>query len=149
DLFVNDAFSASHRAHASVVGIADHLPAYAGRLLQREVEAFDALLNQPRRPLAAVVGGAKISTKLEILDHLTSRVDYLVIGGAMANTFLKAQGKSIGNSLYEPDLLDTAKTILEHAKAHGCTIVLPEDVVVAQKFAASPNCKIVSVDAIP
>lgn len=149
EIFVNDAFSVSHRAHASVVGLAQHMPAVAGRLLQREVEAFDKLLHNPRRPLAAVVGGAKISTKLGILDHLTTRVDHLIIGGAMANTFLKAQGLSIGRSLYEPELIETAKRILQHAKERSCNIVLPVDVVIAQEFTASPHCKIVPVEAIP
>lgn len=149
NIYVNDAFSASHRAHASVVGIADYLPAYAGRLLQREVEAFDQLLNTPRRPLAAVVGGAKISTKLEILDNLTGKVDYLIIGGAMANTFLYAQGLSIGKSLYEPDLAETAKRILLHAKEQNCEIVLPVDVVVTREFAPSATAEVVPVEAIP
>lgn len=149
DIFVNDAFSVSHRAHASVTGIADYLPAYAGRLLEREVDAFDKLLHNPRRPLAAVVGGAKISTKLEILEHLTTQVDYLVIGGAMANTFLKAQGYAIGKSLYEPDLVPTAKRILDTAGGFGCEVVLPLDVVVAQEFAPSPHCRIVRIDTIP
>lgn len=149
DVFVNDAFSASHRAHASVVGVAEHLPSFAGRLLQREVEAFERLLQNPQRPLAAVVGGAKISTKLEILDNLLGKVDYLVIGGAMANTFLKAQGKEIGTSLFEPDLIETAKSILQHAKEQGCELVLPNDVVVADKLQASAESGIVSCDAIP
>lgn len=149
DIYVNDAFSASHRAHASVVGIADYLPAYAGRLLQQEVEAFAKLLNEPKRPLVAVVGGAKISTKLEILENLTRNVDHLVIGGAMANTFLFAQGKSIGKSLYEPDLVETAKRILAKADERGCRIVLPVDVVVTQEFKASAPARIVPVDAIP
>lgn len=148
-LFVNDAFSVSHRAHSSVVGITQFLPAYAGRLLQREVEAFDTLLGNPQRPLMAVVGGAKISTKLEILYHLCGKVDTLVIGGAMANTFLLAQGKSIGTSLHEPDLVPTARRILAHAAELGCEIVLPRDVVVARKFAASPPCEVVSVDDMP
>lgn len=149
DIFVNDAFSVSHRAHASVVGIAQYLPAYAGRLLQQEVEAFDRLLDNPKRPLMAVVGGAKISTKLEILEHLCSKVDTLVIGGAMANTFLLAQGKSIGTSLHEPNLVDTAKRILAHAQTQGCEIVLPSDVVVTREFAASAACEVVPSDAMP
>jgi phosphoglycerate kinase len=149
EVFVNDAFSVSHRAHASVVGIADYLPAYAGRLLQQEVEAFDRLLGNPQRPLMAVVGGAKISTKLEILDNLCSKVDILVVGGAMANTFLLAQGKSIGTSLHEPDLVPTATRILTHAAELGCRIVLPQDVVVAQKFAPSAPCEVVAADDMP
>lgn len=149
DVFVNDAFSASHRAHASVVGIADHLPAYAGRLLQREVEAFECLLGNPERPLVAVVGGAKISTKLEILDNLLQKVDYLVVGGAMANTFLYAQGKSIGKSLYEPELVETALRIFAHAKGRNCEIILPSDFTIARQFAPSPDCEVVSADEIP
>ncbi|MCH2546699.1 MAG: phosphoglycerate kinase [Alphaproteobacteria bacterium] len=149
DVFVNDAFSVSHRAHASVVGITEYLPAYAGRLLQKEVEAFDRLLENPQRPLMAVVGGAKISTKLEILEHLCSKVDTLVIGGAMANTFLLAQGKAIGTSLHEPNLVETAKRILAHAKKEGCAIILPQDVVVTHKFAPSAPCEVVSVENMP
>jgi phosphoglycerate kinase len=149
DIFVNDAFSVSHRPHASVVGITDYLPAYAGRLLQQEVEAFDRLLQHPKRPLMAVVGGAKISSKLAILENLCNKVDTLVIGGAMANTFLLAQGKTIGTSLHEPNLVDTAKRILRHADKAGCRIVLPCDVVVARRFATSSPCEVVSVDAIP
>lgn len=149
DIFVNDAFSVSHRAHASVVGIADHIPAYAGRLLQREVEAFDRLLGNPQRPLMAVVGGSKISTKLEILDNLCRKVDTLVIGGAMANTFLLAQGKPIGKSLHEPHLVETASRILNHAAELGCDIVLPKDLVVARQFAASAPCEVVAADEMP
>lgn len=149
DIFVNDAFSVSHRAHASVVGIADHLPAYAGRLLQREVEAFDRLLGNPQRPLMAVVGGSKISTKLEILDNLCRKVDTLVIGGAMANTFLLAQGKPIGKSLHEPHLVETASRILDHAAESGCDIVLPKDLVVARQFTASAPCEVVAADEMP
>lgn len=149
DIYVNDAFSVAHRDHASITGIARLLPAYAGRLLQREVEAFEQLLEHPKRPLAAVVGGAKISTKLEILGHLLCKVDYLIIGGAMANTFLKAQGHEIGTSLFEPDLVDTARQILADAKAQGCELILPVDVVVARRFEASAEAQIVPVDAIP
>ncbi|MGB1540338.1 MAG: phosphoglycerate kinase, partial [Rickettsiales bacterium] len=149
EVYINEAFSTSHREHASVVGIAEHLPAYAGFLLQKEVETFDALLNNPKRPLVAVVGGAKISTKLAILDHLVTKVNYLVVGGAMANTFLYAQGLSIGKSLYEPELVETAKHILDHAKKEGCEVLLPHDVVVARKLDESAPCEIVSADAIP
>lgn len=149
DIYVNDAFSVSHRAHASVTGIAAYLPAYAGRLLQKEVEAIGQLLGNPQRPLLAVVGGAKISTKLEILDNLCGKVDTLVIGGAMANTFLLAQGKPIGQSLHEPDLVATAKRILAHAEELGCRILLPQDVVVARRFAPSAPCEVVPVDAVP
>lgn len=148
-VYVNDAFSVSHRAHASVTGIAAHLPAYAGRLLQREVEAIGQLLGNPQRPLLAVVGGAKISTKLAILDNLCGKVDTLVIGGAMANTFLLAQGNAIGTSLHEPDLVATARHILAHAQELGCRILLPRDVVVARKFSPSAPCEVVPAHAIP
>lgn len=135
EVYVNDAFSCSHRAHASVVGITRHLPVAAGRLMQAELETLEMLFNHPKRPLAAIVGGSKISTKLAILDHLIEKVDTLIIGGAMAHTFLAAQGHEVGASLYEPDLLPTAKQILAHAQSTGCEILLPKDVVVAEKFA--------------
>lgn len=149
DIFVNDAFSVSHRAHASVVGIADYLPAYAGRLLEQEVAAFAKLLNNPKRPLAAVVGGAKVSTKLEVLENLMRTVDYLIVGGAMANTFLVAQGKYVGKSLFEPDLVETAKRILGKAAERNCRIVLPKDFIVTREFKASAPSQIVAADAIP
>jgi phosphoglycerate kinase len=148
DLFVNDAFSCSHRAHASVKGLAECLPVAAGRLMQAELETLEGLFNAPERPLGAVVGGSKISTKLAILDHLIDRVDMMIIGGAMAHTFLAAQGISVGASLYEPDLLPTAQKILEHAAKRGCEILLPKDVVVAKKFAAHAPNRIVPVTAI-
>jgi len=127
DVYVNDAFSAAHRAHVSTEGIAHFLPSYAGRLMEEELHALHLALEAPTPPLMAIVGGAKISTKLPLLENLISKVDTLVIGGAMANTFLKAQGYEVGASLYEPDLLDTARHIL----SHGPAILLPEDVVVA------------------
>ena len=148
DLYVNDAFSVSHRAHASTEGIAHKLPAFAGRSLQAELEALGRVLEKPERPLAAIVGGAKISTKLELLGNLLSKVDFLIIGGAMANTFLAAQGKAIGKSLSESDMLGTARKILADAKATGCEIVLPVDAVVAQKFEALAPSRVVSVDAV-
>ena len=148
DLYVNDAFSVSHRAHASTEGIAHKLPAFAGRSLQAELDALGRVLEKPERPLAAIVGGAKISTKLELLGNLLSKVDFLIIGGAMANTFLAAQGKAIGNSLSENDMLGTARKILADAKATGCEIVLPVDAVVAQKFEALAPSRVVSVDAV-
>jgi phosphoglycerate kinase len=148
DLYVNDAFSVSHRAHASTEGIAHKLPAFAGRSLQAELEALGRVLEKPERPLAAIVGGAKISTKLELLGNLLSKVDFLIIGGAMANTFLAAQGKAIGKSLSENDMLGTARKILADAKATGCEIVLPVDAVVAQKFEALAPSRVVSVDAV-
>ena len=148
DLYVNDAFSAAHRAHASTEGLAHKLPAYAGRAMQAELEALNQALGQPQRPVMAVVGGAKISTKLELLGNLLSKVDYLVIGGGMANTFLAAQGKAVGKSLCEDDLLDTARAILEKAEASGCQIVLPEDVTVAKKFASHAPAHFVTVDHV-
>ena len=148
DVFVNDAFSAAHRAHASTEGLAHRLPAYAGRAMQAELEALEKALGAPQRPVLAVVGGAKISTKLDLLGNLVARVDYLVIGGGMANTFLAAQGKAVGKSLCESDLLDTARAILEKAKAAGSQIVLPEDVTVAQKFVAHAPAHIVSADHV-
>jgi phosphoglycerate kinase len=148
DLYVNDAFSVSHRAHASTEGIAHKLPAFAGRSLQAELDALARVLEKPERPLAAIVGGAKISTKLELLGNLLSKVDFLIIGGAMANTFLAAQGKAIGKSLSENDMLGTARKILADAKATGCEIVLPVDAVVAQKFEALAPSRVVSVDAV-
>jgi phosphoglycerate kinase len=148
DLYVNDAFSVSHRAHASTEGVARQLPSFAGRSLQAEIEALGSVLETPERPVAAIVGGAKISTKLELLGNLLSKVDFLIIGGAMANTFLAAQGKSVGKSLSENDMLDTARKILADAKAKGSEIVLPADVVVAQKFEARAPSRVVSVDAV-
>jgi phosphoglycerate kinase len=137
DVFVNDAFSAAHRAHASTEGVAHKLPAYAGRLMQAELEALDAALGSPKRPVVAIVGGAKVSTKLDLLGNLSKKVDVLVIGGAMANTFLAAQGKPVGKSLQEAEMHDTARSILEEAKSGGCEILLPEDLVVAETFAAT------------
>jgi phosphoglycerate kinase len=148
DLYVNDAFSAAHRAHASTEGLAHRLPAFAGRTMQAELEALEKALLQPARPVMAVVGGAKVSTKLELLGNLVAKVDYLVIGGGMANTFLAAQGKAVGKSLCEHDLADTARDILEKAKAANCTIVLPTDAVAAQKFEAHAPAHIVSVDHV-
>ncbi len=148
DLYVNDAFSAAHRAHASTEGLAKVLPAYAGRTMQAEIEALAKALEQPERPLLAVVGGAKVSSKLELLGNLVKKVDILVIGGGMANTFLAAIGKAVGKSLCEHDLLDTARGVLETAKASGCEIVLPVDVTVASEFKAHATNKVVSVDAV-
>ena len=149
DIFVNDAFSAAHRAHASTEGVAHLLPSYAGRLMQAELEALDAALGNPVRPVAAIVGGAKVSTKLELLGNLVGRVDILVIGGAMANTFLAAQGKTVGKSLQEAEMHDTARDILVKAQAAGCRIVLPGDAVVAREFRANAPTETVSVDAVP
>ena len=149
DVFCSDAFSASHRAHASTEGVAHHLSSCAGRLMQAELEALEGALGQPVRPVVAVVGGAKVSTKLELLGNLVAKVDHLVIGGGMANTFLAAQGIDVGKSLCEHDMTDTAREIMEKAKAAGCDIVLPADVVVAAEFSAGAANEVVANDACP
>jgi phosphoglycerate kinase len=149
DIFVNDAFSAAHRAHASTEGLAHHLPAYAGRTMQAELEALEKGLGNPVRPVVAIVGGAKVSTKIDLLQNLVKKVDALVIGGGMANTFLAAQGINVGKSLCEHDLADTARAIMAEAKSAGCDIVLPSDGVVAREFKANAANETVSVDAIP
>jgi phosphoglycerate kinase len=149
DIFVNDAFSAAHRAHASTEGVAHLLPSYAGRLMQAELEALDAALGNPVRPVAAIVGGAKVSTKLELLGNLVSKVDVLIIGGAMANTFLSAQGKDVGKSLQEAEMHALALDILAKAQAAGCRVVLPSDAIVAREFKPDPATETVSVDAVP
>ncbi|WP_158923367.1 phosphoglycerate kinase [Acidisphaera sp. S103] len=149
DIFVNDAFSAAHRAHASTEGVAHLLPSYAGRLMQAELEALDAALGKPVRPVAAIVGGAKVSTKLELLGNLVAKVDVLIIGGAMANTFLAAQGKGVGKSLQEAEMHGTALDILDKARTAGCRIVLPTDAVVAREFKPNPPTETVSIDAVP
>ena len=138
DIYVNDAFSAAHRAHASTEGLAHLLPAYAGRSMQTELEALDKALGNPVKPVAAVVGGAKVSSKLDVLTHLVTQVDHLIIGGGMANTFLAARGVNVGKSLCEHDLTGSAEQILETAETSGCTVHLPYDVVVATEFAANP-----------
>lgn len=138
DIYVNDAFSAAHRAHATTEGLAHVLPAYAGRAMQAELEALDKALGAPQKPVAAVVGGAKVSTKLAVLEHLVGQVDHLIIGGGMANTFLAARGVDVGKSLCEHDLKDTAEKIMDAADKSGCTVHLPYDVVVAKEFAANP-----------
>jgi phosphoglycerate kinase len=145
---VSDAFSAAHRAHASTEGLAKILPAYAGRTMQAEIEALSKALEKPERPVAAVVGGAKISTKLELLGNLVRTVDILIIAGGMANTFLAAQGKTIGKSLCEKDLLETAKSILVEAEKAKCEIVLPQQVVVAKEFKAGAESRIASADDV-
>jgi phosphoglycerate kinase len=138
DLYVNDAFSAAHRAHASTEGLARLLPAYAGRAMEAELKALEKALGEPERPVAAVVGGAKVSSKLEVLRHLVTKVDHLIIGGGMANTFLAARGVAVGKSLCEHDLTGTANEILDAAERANCTVHLPYDVVVAKEFAANP-----------
>jgi len=149
DIYVNDAFSAAHRAHASTEGLAHHLPAYAGRTMQAELEALEKGLGNPVRPVVAIVGGAKVSTKIDLLMNLVKRVDALVIGGGMANTFIAARGTNVGKSLCEHDLADTAKQIMIEAATAGCAIVLPEDGVVAREFKAGAANETVSIDAIP
>jgi phosphoglycerate kinase len=148
DIWVNDSFSTAHRAHASTEGLGHVLPAYAGRSLQAELEAFEKVLDRPARPLAAIVGGAKISTKLDLLGHLLRKVDVLIIGGAMANTFLLALNKGVGRSLVERDLVDTAQKIMDEAKAEKREIVLPVDVVVAEKLEAHAPSRVVDVDHV-
>src|ERR1700741_1483557 len=148
DIFVNDAFSVAHRAHASVEGLGRKLPTYAGRTMQAELEALTKVLETPTRPLAAIVGGAKVSTKFGLLRNLLARVNVLIIGGGMANTFLAALGHNVGRSLCEYDLLSTAREIMAHAEAKGREIVLPVDAVVAQKLEANVPSRVVSVNAI-
>jgi phosphoglycerate kinase len=148
DVYVNDAFSCAHRAHASTEGLARRLPSFAGRSMQVELEILTNLLSHPVRPVMAVVGGAKVSTKLELLGNLMRRVDILVIGGGMANTFLAAQGKKIGKSLCEMELANIARQIVADAAAEDCEVVLPVDVVVAQKFAAGAPSRVVPVDEV-
>lgn len=148
DIYVNDAFSTAHRAHASTEAIARLLPAVAGRLMEAELKALGAALEDPQRPLAAIVGGAKISTKLDLLGNLVAKVDHLVIGGAMANTFLNAEGFPVGKSLCEHEMADTARDVLAKAKALGCFVHLPTDVVVAKEFKAGAEHAIVSRDKV-
>ncbi len=149
DIFVNDAFSAAHRAHSSTEGIAHVIPAYAGRAMEAELSALAAALETPKKPVIAVVGGAKVSSKLDLLGNLVKKVEALVIGGAMANTFLFAQGHGVGKSLCEPDLADTARKILETAEKASCAIILPIDAIVAYKFEAHAPNHNYGVDAIP
>ncbi|MDK9696623.1 MAG: phosphoglycerate kinase [Siculibacillus sp.] len=144
DLYVNDAFATAHRAHATTEGLAHHLPAYAGRCMQAELDALTKALEAPQRPVAAVVGGAKVSSKLDLLGNLVKKVDYLIIGGGMANTFLAAQGIEVGKSLCEHDLAPTAREIVEKAKAAGCTVVLPVDGVAAKEFKAGAANRVVA-----
>lgn len=148
EIYVNDAFSCSHRAHASIVGIAKLLPSVAGRLMQEELENLETILGNPQKPMAAIIGGSKVSSKLELLETLLNKVDVMVIGGGMANTFLKAQGKNIGSSLCEDKMLDTAKKIMAAAEKKGCRIVLPVDCVVTKEFKKHAESKIVSADKV-
>ena len=149
DLYVDDAFSAAHRAHASIEALAKRLPAAAGRLMQAELDALSKALDNPERPLAAIVGGAKVSTKLDLLGNLVAKVDVLAIGGGMANTFLVAQGIEIGRSLAERDMADTAREILEKAAARNCRIVLPVDAVVASALKDGVDTRTVAIDFVP
>jgi phosphoglycerate kinase len=148
DVYVNDAFSAAHRAHASTEGLAHVLPAYAGRAMQAELDALEKALGKPEHPVAAVVGGAKVSTKLDVLKHLVGKVDHLIIGGGMANTFLAARGVNVGKSLCEHDLVGTANEIFAAADKAGCTIHLPYDVVTSREFRANPPVRIVNVHEV-
>ena len=149
DIYVNDAFSAAHRAHASTEGLAHKLPAYAGRTMQAELEALGKALDAPQRPVIALVGGAKVSTKLDLLENLITKVQALVIGGAMANTFLHAQGYNVQKSLAEKDMADTARRILAKAEDAGCAIILPVDAIVAFHFQANAPSHAYGVDALP
>ncbi len=149
DFYVNDGFSVSHRAHASTEGVARRLPAFAGRAMEEELRALEAGLGDPRRPLAAIVGGAKVSTKIDLLENLVGKVDLLMIGGGMANTFLLAKGFGIGKSLCEPDLADTARRILDKAGETGCRILLPQDAVVAREFRAHAGHRTVAIGEVP
>ena len=148
DIWVNDAFSAAHRAHASTEGLGHKLPAYAGRTMQAELEALANALDNPQRPLTAIVGGAKISTKLDLLGNLLDKVNALIIGGAMANTFLLAQGKTVGKSLAEPDLVPTARKIMDKAKSEKREIILPVDVVTAAKLEANASSRVIDADKV-
>jgi phosphoglycerate kinase len=149
DLYVNDAFSAAHRAHASTEGLAHRLPAFAGRSMQAELQALEAALGDPKRPVVAIVGGAKVSTKIDLLENLVAKVDALVIGGGMANTFLVAEGIEVGKSLAEPDLADTAKRIVAAADSSGCALILPDDVVVAAALEPGVAAATVARDKVP
>ena len=149
DLFVNDAFGAAHRAHASTAGIAQYIPAVAGLLMEKEIRFMGGALTRPERPFTAIVGGAKVKDKIAVIENLLTKVDHLIIGGGMANTFLKAQGFGIGASLCEDDKLDLARSLMEQAKERGVQLLMPVDVVVADRFAADAEKKTVAIDAIP
>jgi phosphoglycerate kinase len=149
DIYVNDAFGTAHRAHASTVGIAKLLPAYAGLLMEREIEVLSNLLEDPARPFAAILGGAKVSDKIKVLEHLISKVDILVVGGGMANTFLLAEGKSVGKSLAEHDRVEDAKRILAAAEARGVPVILPTDVVIAKEVTRGTEYKTVGTEKFP
>ena len=149
DFYINDTFSCSHRKHASIVGLAKKLPSAAGLLLQEEIENLEKILNIPQKPMAVIVGGSKVSSKLDLLEALITKAEILVIGGAMANTFLKAKGNKIGKSLYEPELVDTAKEIMAKAEKNNCEIFLPSDVAISTELKDRADCKIVSANKVP
>ncbi len=149
EIYVNDAFSTAHRAHASTVGMTQHLPSVAGRLMQAELTALHRALGRPERPVVALVGGSKISTKLDLLHNLIARVDMLVLGGGMANTFMAAKGLSVGQSLYEPEMLDAARSVMADADKRGCHIFLPKDVVVAAELSPGVATQTVAASAVP
>jgi phosphoglycerate kinase len=149
DVYVDDAFGAAHRAHASIVGVADHLPAYAGLLLAKEVATITGMVEDPARPFVAVLGGSKVSDKIGVIDRLSELVDVLLVGGGMCFTFMRAQGKQIGASLVEDEWVERAGQMLEKAAERGCSIVLPSDYVVADRFAADAATQVVGADAIP
>lgn len=149
DVFVGDAFSCAHRAHASTEGITHHLPSYAGPLLMEEINALRTALEKPQRPTAALVGGAKVSTKIPVLTNLVAKVDKLIIGGGMANTFLQAAGTNVGKSLAEPEFAETAREILAKAKEKGCEIILPVDAVIAREFKEGAASEVVAIDDVP
>ncbi|MED1780946.1 phosphoglycerate kinase [Brevibacillus fortis] len=149
DLFVNDAFGTAHRAHASTAGIAEYIPAVAGLLMEKEIRFMGGALSKPERPFTAIVGGAKVKDKIAVIENLLTKVDHLIIGGGMANTFLKAQGYGIGASLCEDDKLDLARTLMDQAKERGVQLLMPVDVVVADRFAADAEKQVVAIDAIP
>ncbi|MED1917563.1 phosphoglycerate kinase [Brevibacillus sp. NPDC058079] len=149
DLFVNDAFGTAHRAHASTAGIAEYIPAVAGLLMEKEIRFMGGALSNPERPFTAIVGGAKVKDKIAVIENLLTKVDHLIIGGGMANTFLKAQGYGIGASLCEDDKLDLARTLMGQAKERGVQLLMPVDVVVADRFAADAEKQVVAIDAIP
>lgn len=148
EIFVSDAFSSSHRAHASITGLAELLPAYAGHLMGEEIKALELALEAPKRPTCALIGGAKISSKIAVLEHLISKMDRIIIGGGMANTFLMAKGLEVGKSLIEADMVETATRIMDKAAKSGCEILLPSDVVVAESFAANAAHAVVPVDKV-
>jgi phosphoglycerate kinase len=149
DLYVGDAFSAAHRAHASVVGLAERLPSAAGRLMQAEIEALTRALEDPERPVLSIIGGAKVSTKLELLGNLVGKVDAMILGGGMANTFLLAQGTPVGKSLCERDMADTARAIMARAEARGCDILLPIDARIAKEFKQGAQSTVVPIELVP